>query len=161
MISLDLWWFHQPIEQSLADDQACAAYIFIPITVICSWGSQVIMSLTYRYLKAGLTLVSSSEESSTWSYLRISFVCTLFALNNYFSTASSVPKSFYSNELVRKKRVILFASDDQLRTGIMIDGNFSLACIPQFDQVFFIQCIPYGCKKLSQHLMASPLLPAV
>jgi hypothetical protein len=70
----------------------------------------------------------------------------------YSITTSGVPFLF-SDTLVRKKRVILFASDEQLRmlfssTHIMMDGTFS-SCVPYFDQVFSIHCIKYGYSKSS------------
>lgn len=71
----------------------------------------------------------------------------------------------FSDELVRKKRVILFASDEQLRTlfaatHIMIDATFS-ACVPQFDQVFSIHCIKYGYSMSSQHCLLNSHMPII
>ncbi|CAF1470483.1 unnamed protein product [Adineta ricciae] len=65
----------------------------------------------------------------------------------YSSTIDGV-SFLFSDTLIRKKRMILFASDEQLRmlfaaTHIMVDGTFS-ACVPLFDQVFSIHCIKYG-----------------
>lgn len=72
--------------------------------------------------------------------------------NGYSVTANGAPFLF-SDTLVRKRRVILFASEEQLRMlcaaeSIMIDGTFS-ACVPHFDQVFSVHCMKYGYSKSS------------
>jgi hypothetical protein len=69
-----------------------------------------------------------------------------------YSVTTNGVSFLFSDTLVHKKRVILFASEEQQRmlfssTHIMIDGTFS-ACVPHFDQVFSIHCMEYGYSKL-------------
>jgi hypothetical protein len=76
---------------------------------------------------------------------------------NIYSNTKDGVLFLFSNDLVRKKYVIYFASDDRLHTVIapthlMINSPLS-ACIPQFDQVFSIHCIKYGYSKLSQQCL--------
>jgi hypothetical protein len=127
--------------------------------------------------EAALALVPLPDEASEYSYLSISpmffIFCTLESALNRLrrQTTPTLPKSsffdvpddysitangapfLFSDTLVRKKRVILFASEEQLRMlcsaeYIMIDGTFS-SCVPHFDQVFSVHCMKYGYSKSS------------
>ncbi|CAF1554974.1 unnamed protein product [Rotaria sp. Silwood1] len=71
-----------------------------------------------------------------------------FDVPDAYSTTISGAHFLFSDKVVRKKRVLLFATDEQLRMlfsakTIMIDGTFS-ACVPHFNQVFSLHCIKYG-----------------
>ncbi|CAF4117504.1 unnamed protein product, partial [Adineta steineri] len=73
---------------------------------------------------------------------------SFFDVPDAYSTTTTGAHFLFSDTVVRKKRVIFFATDEQLRMlfsakTIMIDGTFS-ACVPQFDQVFSLHCVKYG-----------------
>ncbi|CAF4460280.1 unnamed protein product [Rotaria socialis] len=71
-----------------------------------------------------------------------------FDVPDAYSTTTSGAQFLFSDTVVRKKRMMLFATDEQLRMlfsakTIMIDGTFS-ASVPHFNQVFSLHCIKYG-----------------
>ncbi|CAF1571398.1 unnamed protein product [Adineta steineri] len=73
---------------------------------------------------------------------------SFFDVPDAYSTTTTGAHFLFSDTVVRKKRVILFATDEQLRMlfstkTIMIDGTFS-ACVPQFDQVFSLHCVKFS-----------------
>ena len=71
-----------------------------------------------------------------------------FNIDDTYANTIDGTKFLFHDGLVRKKRVVLFATEQQLRilfsaTHIMMDGTFS-SCVPHFDQVFSIHCVQYG-----------------
>ena len=77
---------------------------------------------------------------------------SFFGVSETYSITNNGIKFLFTDTLIRKKRMILFATENQLRmlfsaTHIMIDGTFS-SCVPHFDQVFSIYSMHHGYSKL-------------